>query len=191
MPKDLRNLTRNELGLLFPIILSAPKPKWRNLFVQEKDHLITLLGDEIVLRVEHIGSTAVPNLVAKPTIDLLVEIPKTKDVENLIIDTLTSPEYRYIHDQTKHLMFVKGYTPKGFMGQCYHIHMGPKDDTDLWDQIYFRDYLILNPAVANEYVILKKELASKYTNDRDAYTEAKTDFIKDTTEMAKKHYGIN
>ncbi|WP_367278899.1 GrpB family protein [Desulfobacula sp.] len=60
MAKNLSKLTRNELGYLFPIILSEPKTEWPNLFVQEKNHLITLLGDEIVLRIEHIGSTAVP-----------------------------------------------------------------------------------------------------------------------------------
>ncbi|MCG8334736.1 MAG: GrpB family protein [Proteobacteria bacterium] len=187
MGKNLSDMTRNELGCLFPIILSEPKIEWANLFLQEKNYIISLLSREVAIRVEHIGSTAVPGLLAKPTIDMLVEIPENKDIDKRIISILTSNEYNYMHDNTDHLMFVKGYTEDGFKGQCYHIHMGPKDDNSLWDRIYFRDYLRLNPSVANEYATLKQELAVKYKNDREAYTQAKTDFIKNATKLAKNH----
>jgi len=99
---------------------------------------------------------------------------------------MTSNSYYYMHEQTDHLMFVKGYTPQGFKGQSYHIHMGPKDDDGLWDRLYFRDYLRADPELAREYAKLKQQLASNYKFDRDAYTEAKSEFIEKATRDAVK-----
>lgn len=185
MARDLEKLTSEELGRLFPIIISEPKTEWKDLFIQEKKEINALLGKEIALRIEHIGSTAVPNLAAKPTIDILVEIPENEKVKDIIIGIMTSHGYRHV-PEPEHLMIVKGYTPEGFKGQCYHIHMGIKENDDLWDRLYFRDYLIENPSVAHEYAELKKYLESKYKHDRDGYTEAKTKFIKRITDIAKK-----
>ena len=184
MAKELDKLTRAELGRLFPIYISEPKEEWVDLFVQEKREILSVLGEEIAIRVEHIGSTAVANLSAKPTIDILVEIPKGKDVEDKIKTLMNSGGYSHIKDQNEYMMFVKGYSPEGFKGQCYHIHMGPRDNKGLWERIYFRDYLIANPQIASEYAALKKELAVKHKYDRDAYTESKTEFIKKTTQVA-------
>ena len=184
MTKDLDKLTRKELGRLFPIIISEPKSEWPDLFSEEKNKIIALLGEKTAIRIEHIGSTAVPNLSAKPTIDILVEIPKGEDIKSKIISIMTSNGYNYMHDQTDHMMFVKGYTPDGFRGHCYHIHMGPIDHDGLWNRIYFRDYLKANPSAAFEYASLKKELALKYKYDRESYTEAKTEFIEKLTKAA-------
>ncbi len=188
MTKDIDTLTREELGRLFPIIISEPRIEWADLFIQEKNNIIALLGKETAIRVEHIGSTAVPNLAAKPTIDILVEIPKGEDIKNKIINIMTAQGYNYMHDQTDHIMVVKGYSPEGFKGQCYHIHMGPKDHDALWDRIYFRDYLKANPSIAREYAALKRELALRHRNDREAYTEAKTEFIERVTRDAVRMY---
>ncbi len=184
MTKNLDELSTAELGQLFPIILSAPRTEWKDLFTKEKKKIITLLGDKLALRVEHFGSTAVPHLIAKPTIDILVEIPEDEHIKNQIIKIMTSNGYGHVPGP-KHLMIVKGYTPEGFKGQCYHIHMVPKKDDGFWDRLYFRDYLIANPSVASEYAELKKDLAAKYEHDRDEYTKAKTEFIKKVTQIAK------
>lgn len=186
MAKDLDSLTREELGRLFPISISEPKSEWTDLFVQEKSNLIALLGGKTAIRVEHIGSTAVPNLPAKPTIDILVEIPKGEDVENRIKSIMTSCGYNYMHEQNDHMMFVKGYTPDGFEGQCYHIHMGAGDHEGLWNRLHFRNYLKANPSIAAEYAVLKRELAARFKYDREAYTEAKTGFIEQATRTAIK-----
>jgi len=186
MSKNLDTLTKDELGRLFPIVISESKKEWSDLFIQEKNKIIALLCKKIALRIEHIGSTAVPGLPAKPTIDILVEIPKSEEVKNEIINIMTSHGYNYMHDQKDHIMVVKGYTPEGFKGQCYHIHMGPKDHSGLWDRLYFRDYLKANPSVAYEYTKLKQKLAKKHKFDREAYTELKTEFILKITETAKK-----
>jgi len=79
-------------------------------------------------------------------------------------------------------MFMKGYTPQGFEGQAFHVHVRYSGD---WDELYFRDYLLANPDIAAEYGKLKLELQKKYKHDRDAYTSAKTDFIKRITRLAR------
>jgi GrpB-like predicted nucleotidyltransferase (UPF0157 family) len=185
MSENLDLLNREELGRLFPVIISEPKDEWKNLFIREKRRIIRLLKRERAIRVEHIGSTSVPGLLAKPTIDILVEIPDQKIKQNEIKEIMVSAGYIHIKEQVNHMMFVKGYTPEGFRGQCYHIHMGTKGEESLWERIYFRDYLISNPGVAEEYAELKKVLAKKYQFDRDAYTDAKTDFILKVTSAAK------
>lgn len=88
-------------------------------------------------------------------------------------------------------MFVKGYTSEGFKGQCYHIHMEPEGAESICERIYFRDYLISNPKVAKEYAALKKVLAKRYEFDRDAYTEAKSYFIKKATAEAIREKSKN
>jgi len=85
MTKDLHKLTSKELGRLFPIVISEPNQQWPDLFVEEKNRIIALLGAQTAIRIEHIGSTAVPGLAAKPTIDMLVEVPEGADIKARII----------------------------------------------------------------------------------------------------------
>ncbi len=188
MAKKLDSLTKEELGRLFPIIISEFNDNWKALFHEEKNRIIDLLGKEKAIGVEHIGSTSVPGLPAKPTIDILVEIPAEKRLQNEIKGIMASSGYIHMKEQTEHLMFVKGYTPEGFKGQCYHIHMGSKEQESLWDRLYFKDYLILNPEAAAEYAALKKELSKKFKYDRDGYTESKTEFIIKTTCTARSFF---
>ena len=184
MSKKPDQMTPEELGHLFPIILSEPDPEWNKLFKTERKKIEQTLGLENLIRIEHIGSTAVANLISKPTIDILVEIPEETDNQE-VIDRIKSLGYHFIprpENPAPHMMFVKGYTKDGFKGQAYHIHVRYHGD---WDEIYFRDYLIQNPDIASEYGNLKKDLARKFKNDREGYTDAKTAFIKRITEIAK------
>ena len=77
----------------------------------------------------------------------------------------------------------KGYTPEGFAQRVFHLHLRISGDQD---EIYFRNYLIQNPSVAKEYEKLKLSLWKNYEHDRDGYTEAKGDFIRKYTEIAKE-----
>lgn len=174
---EMDKLTTKELGKLYPIIISEPKAKWPDLFAKEKRIIRDALG-ELALSIEHVGSTAVADLVAKPTIDILVEIADGRDVEEKVIGLMTAAGYHYLTDHPEHLMFVKGYGPNGFEGQCYHIHIGPKENRQIFKMVIFRDYLRANPPIAREYEALKRQLASKYEFDRESYTEAKTEFIE-------------
>ncbi|WP_425447013.1 GrpB family protein [Dethiothermospora halolimnae] len=179
-------MNREELGKLYPITVTEYDGNWPLLFQKEKKILKDILGSKIALRIEHIGSTAVENLLAKPTIDILIEIPKKKDIRDLIINKMSENGYIHMKEQKNHLMFVKGYSPTGLENESFHIHMGTKAQESLWDRLYFRDYLKLNPSIALEYAELKKGLAKKYKHDREAYTESKGEFIKRITEIGKE-----
>jgi GrpB-like predicted nucleotidyltransferase (UPF0157 family) len=181
----LDKMSSEELGKLFPIIISEPNTKWVSLFQTEKAEIEKALGLENIIRIEHIGSTAVPNIKAKPTIDILLEIQEVTDL-NYIKEELNELNYHFIskpENPAPHMMFVKGYTTEGFKGQAYHIHVRYSGD---WDELYFRDYLISHPEIAGEYAELKVRLAKEFENNRDAYTEKKTDFVQRINKLARK-----
>ncbi|WP_018759175.1 GrpB family protein [Paenibacillus terrigena] len=179
-------MNRDDLGKLYPITVVPYDANWTSQFKNEKQILTNILSSEIALRIEHIGSTAVPHLSAKPTIDILVEIPKENGVSNLVISKMTQNNYIHMKEQKNHLMFIKGYSPTGLEKKSFHIHMGTKDLNFLWDRVYFRDYLRANPTVAKQYEDLKFKLAEIYKYDREAYTENKTEFIREITKLAKE-----
>lgn len=185
MAKSLADMTNEELWRLFPIILSQPNPAWKDRYSAEKAVIETKVGAANIIRISHIGSTAVPNLLAKPTIDILLEIKKTTDLGQL---TAALQGIGYIYspqpdNPPPHMMFLKGYTPEGFRGQAYHLHVRYSGD---WDELYFRDYLISHSDTAKRYAELKLGLKEKYQFDRDGYTAAKTDFIREITKLARK-----
>lgn len=184
MSKSLEDMTDVERYQLFPVMLSEHKPAWKKNYFKEQVVVEKSVGSHNIVRINHIGSTAVPGLIAKPTIDILVEIKDNTDTATLI-SNMQSGGYRYLeqpHNPPPHMMFVKGYTEKGFKGQAVHVHVRYSGD---WDEIYFRDYLLNHPEIAAEYGRLKLDLKQKYEYDRDAYTDAKTDFIQRITSLAR------
>jgi len=185
--KPLTELSNEELWQLFPIIISGYKSCWKENYESEKTLLEQVIGTDNIRRIGHIGSTSVEGLPAKPTIDILIEIADDTCLEELT-GHLVSAGYIYNKQPVNpppHMMFMKGYTPRGFEGQAYHVHIRYAGD---WDELYFRDYLSAHPETANEYAELKLALQQKYRNDRDAYTEAKTGFVKRITELAREAY---
>lgn len=181
-------MTNEELWALFPIILSEHRAEWTKFYEQEKDTIISALGTKNISRINHIGSTSVPGLIAKPTIDILLEIPTDADIPSLTAALISAG---YIcntqpNNPAPHLMFMKGYTPQGFRGQAVHLHVRFPGD---WNELYFRDYLRSHPETAKSYGKLKQNLQLRYEHDRDAYTEAKTDFIQEATRLARKEMG--
>ncbi len=186
MTKSLQDMTNEELWQLFPIILSEHDVKWSRKYKQEQKLLLRAIGDA-VKRISHIGSTAVPGLSAKPTIDILLELQNDADTsrfkQNILgLGYLFSPQPE---NPPPHMMFMKGYTPHGFEGQVFHLHVRYYGD---WDELYFRDYLIEHPETAAEYAQLKHQLGEWYRHNRDAYTDAKTVLIKPVTALAKAAY---
>ena len=185
MAKDLDKLTADELGQLFPIIITDYNPEWPGMAAIESENIIEAVGKEHISRVEHIGSTAVPGLCAKPTIDFILEILETANCDLLIMQ-LQHIDYHYIpkpENPAPHMMFAKGYAKSGVTGQTFHVHIRYPGD---WDEIVFRDYLIKNHSASVEYSRLKLELAKKCTYDREKYTDGKTTFIKNAVLIARK-----
>ncbi|MCL2109943.1 MAG: GrpB family protein [Oscillospiraceae bacterium] len=174
----MREMTNEELAKLYPVILSEYNSAWQQWFAEEKERLFQHIGVENIVRVTHIGSTAVPGLMAKPTIDILLEITDGVDVIAMI-DSLPNDEYICLRKQTiptsDLVLFLKGYTDAGFAEKVYHIHVRYPDD---WDEVRFRDYLIAHPEAAKAYAALKRQLKEQFEFDRDGYTNAKGKFIK-------------
>jgi GrpB-like predicted nucleotidyltransferase (UPF0157 family) len=159
-------------------------PHWPILYEEEKRHILKVIGD-IIAEIEHIGSTAVPNLGAKPIIDILVAVDKLEDAERCI-EPLQRIRYEYQPEHEvetpERRFFRKGNPPKE---QHYHLHMVALT-SDFWKRhLLFRDYLRTHLKTAQEYYELKKRLASKYGSDREGYTEAKTSFIEAALTEAK------
>lgn len=90
--------------------------------------------------------------------------------------------YICMSSSSSRLSFNKGYTSAGYAERVFHIHIHLKGDND---EIIFRDYLRENPNVAHEYELLKMSLLPQYSHDRDKYTEAKTEFVRRVTALAK------
>ena len=183
------DMTEEERAALFPINLSEYNPVWQKWYAEEKERLAMFFGADKVVRVEHIGSTAVPGLLAKPTVDILLEVSENTDVDDLVA-SVPSSEYICLRKQTiptnDIVLLLKGYTPSGFAEKVFHIHVRYPGE---WDEIHFRDYLLAHPEAADAYSNLKRKLKRQYEHDRDGYTYAKGEFIQAVTQQTQKAGG--
>lgn len=187
MGKSLSEMSLDELWELFPIILKEHNPIWKDWYVQEEKLLNNIIGDQYIERINHIGSTSVYGLLAKPTIDILLEIKEASNLK-FLMSVLEKNGYIFEKQPQKpapHLMFMKGYTEKGFAEKVFHLHVRYIGD---WNELYFRDFLRLHKDVAQEYSNLKMRLIDRYEHDRDGYTEAKTEFVNKYTKIAKMEF---
>lgn len=177
-------LTKEELWHLFPIILTEHNEDWKKQYSEEERRIHSFLQFD-GLKISHIGSTAINGICAKPIIDILVEIP-----ESILMATVNhkmiSNGYICMARDEKRFDYNKGYTEKGFADKVFHLHLRYLGDND---ELYFRDYLNDNQDIAKEYENLKISLFKQYEFDRDAYTDAKSEFIKEQTANAKNEYG--
>ncbi|MDR2681533.1 MAG: GrpB family protein [Holosporaceae bacterium] len=180
MTKTLFGLFDEDLWKIFPVIMSEHQQNWAKIYALEKQLLEKQLGHDKIARINHFGSTTVPGLVAKPIIDILLEIPRDVVIGDLK-KKIESIGYICVKSDAN-FVFLKGYTPTGFLGQIFHLHVRPLND---WDELYFCDYLRKNPKVAEEYDQLKKILSQKFMHNRDIYSEAKTNFIRKITRLAR------
>ena len=174
MGKDLSEMTLEELWELFPIFLVEHDDRWKDFFDEVEKTLTRILSEQPVERISHIGSTAIQGIWAKNIVDVMIEIPQSTDMKDVM------------YAEANRISLNKGYTENGFADKVYHIHLRYAGDND---ELYFRDYLNEHPAVAKEYETLKLRLWKQYEHDRDAYTDAKTDFISKWTAEARKEYG--
>ena len=178
--KQLSEMTLKELWQLFPVFLTEHKPYWADWYADEVQELKRILPP--YAEYHHIGSTAVKGIMAKPIVDILIAVNEIGQIGQAA-DILQEHGYLRMSASAARISLNKGYTPDGFAEKVFHLHIRLKNDTD---EILFRDYLNTHAGVAAEYERLKLGLWKRYEHDRDAYTEAKTDFVKKYTELAKR-----
>ncbi len=175
----LKHLTLEELWQLFPIYLTPHNPQWTE-WANEEIYELSAILSEYTPTINHIGSTAIPSIQAKPIIDILVEIAPDTDWQ-CVKAAMEAAGYICMYSSETRMSFNKGYTPEGYAERVFHIHFHAIGDND---EIRFRDYLNENPTIAREYESLKLSLLQQYRNNRDGYTEAKSDFVKTIVDLA-------
>ena len=156
-----------------PIHIAAYDPRWPALFEAERQLLAGVLGRWLVGPIEHVGSTAVPGLSAKPVVDIMAAV-ESLDGCRKAITSLRTVGYRYAPYRTD---VMHWFCKPGFAARTHHLHLVPYR-SPLWtERIAFRDLLREQPAIARDYAALKHQLAEAHRFDREAYTEAKGPFI--------------
>lgn len=174
-------MTLEELWELFPIFLTEHKSYWTDWYKEEVAALKNILPFDA--EYYHIGSTAINGIWAKPIIDILTVVKNERQLK-LTADILRKNGYIVMSASEKRVSLNKGYTEKGFADRVFHLHIRLENDTD---EIYFRDYLNAHCETAKKYEKLKLQLWKKYEHNRDAYTNAKAEFVNKYTRLAKQN----
>jgi GrpB-like predicted nucleotidyltransferase (UPF0157 family) len=146
---------------------------WPAQFEVERDLLRRILQPWLIGPVEHVGSTAVRGLPAKPVIDIMAGIGGLEESRASFAD-LHAAGYQYAPYRTE---VMHWFCKPHFSHRTHHLHLVPYDSALWTERLAFRDYLRSNAMVAAEYAELKARLAEAHRNDREAYTEAKGPFV--------------
>lgn len=165
--------------------LSKYHPGWKKAFEQAKKAIQKELGER-VLGIEHIGSTAIPGMSAKPILDFMVAVDSIDNYEEYIMP-LKKLGYEFrrdnrIRNPQEHVLFSKG--PADFRTQ--YLKLTQKNSQFWKESILFRDYLITHSDIAKEYQQLKEKLQTDHSSNRKAYTEAKAEFIQSIVRLAQE-----
>lgn len=173
------------IGLARGTVQIAPySNEWKEAYKQEENILKSLIGN-YVLDIQHVGSTSIEGLASKPIIDIAVGVKTLKDVEKF--KSILEDNGYHFRDNAGvegRLMFAKGSEEL----RTHYIHIEVFGDK-LWkNHIYFRDYLRLHKDLVDEYAELKKELGTKFGDDRGSYTSSKHDFIENTLKKAYEFF---
>lgn len=156
-------------------------PEWDEFFRAEKAKLLDVLVD-LVVDIQHVGSTAIPTISAKPIIDIAVLVKSLEKVNEYVGKIETLGYQKKQENRPERLFFTKGPEEN----RIIYLHIGDENADYIKDMVTFRDYLIQNPAEAQRYVNLKKELAEKFADNREPYTAAKEKFVQEILEKVKK-----
>lgn len=167
------------------VILVGFDPNWAIKFKEEKKAIVERLEESIV-SIDHIGSTAIPNIVAKPVIDILIGI-KSLDQSEKISSTMKELGYEYVEQIESHFperrLFFKPPTSKG--KRQFNVHIWEHQSTGWKEMLLFRDYLLSHPESAKEYEFVKKYLAKRFPNNETAYSIGKEGYMQVILRRAK------
>jgi GrpB-like predicted nucleotidyltransferase (UPF0157 family) len=163
-----------------PLRIVPYDPDWPARFEQERAALAAAIGDWAVGGIHHVGSTSVPGLQSKPIIDILVGVRDLED-SRACFERLAGLGYLYAPYRSGEMHWFCKPDPSR---RTHHLHLVPSDSPRFRDELAFRDHLREHRDVAREYGALKRGLAQRYEHDREAYTDAKSEFILTTLHQA-------
>ncbi len=164
-----------------------PNSQWARDFDAEAAQIALALGNNVA-HIHHIGSTSIPNIYAKPVIDLLVEV---NDIDQV--------------DTGNGAMAALGYTVMGEYGipgrryfrkdnaegvRTHHVHTFQVDSPEITRHLAFRDFMIAHPGCAQQYSELKRTLSAQYPKDIDGYMDGKDEFVKTMEQRALQWRGL-
>ena len=155
-------------------------PAWPALFEAERVRLLEVLAPWLAGPIEHVGSTAVPGLIAKPVIDIMAGV-RSLDASRGAIAEVERLQYQYWPYRCD---VMHWFCKPGASFRTHHLHLVPHGSPAWQERIAFRDCLRDDATVAAKYAELKDDLARRYRRDREAYTEAKGPFIADVLKRA-------
>ncbi len=170
-----------------PIAIVPYDEHWPARYAQEEARLERSLPVDLVKRIAHIGSTAVPGLSAKPIIDVQVEVTSLDRVRREVVPIMQDLAYEFIWRPTmgEKAPFYAWFIKRNERGhRTFHVHMVEPDQASV-DRLVFRDHLRKHPELARQYEALKQGLAAAHHTDRAAYTLSKTPFIVDVLRRAR------
>jgi len=163
-----------------PVELVEYDPAWPEQFAEERDRIAAAVGPAALV-IEHIGSTAVAGMPAKPIIDIMVgvaDIERSGQAVAALIDLGYDYAPEFESDIPERRYFYRG------IPHTHHVHMVEQTSDFFGQHLAFRDHLRAHPEAAAEYARLKRGLAARFRNDRDAYTEGKRSFVETVVEAA-------
>ncbi|WP_252504640.1 GrpB family protein [Sporosarcina sp. Marseille-Q4943] len=174
------------LGLNKDVVALTPyRQEWKELFLQEKVLLESLIGEYIV-DIEHIGSTAIEGIAAKPMLDILIGLRSLDDVKKFDKHCLKKADIYHlgrVEIDGKEVFAKFSDLEELTKTHVYHV---VEYGGDWWKQhTFFRDYLNKHPDIAQKYAALKKKLALKYPDNERKYTDAKKAFVDDVLRNAE------
>lgn len=156
------------------VIVEDYNPIWKDEFIKIKNELLSVLSGKII-SIEHVGSTSVEGLCAKPIIDIDIVIDNHFEEVKTLLESI---DYIYEGDLGIHGRYAFKYSNKAHL-MSHHIYVCNKDNEELARHITFRDYLRSHQKARDTYSEIKKEMALKYPNDIDSYIEGKSTVILD------------
>jgi GrpB-like predicted nucleotidyltransferase (UPF0157 family) len=157
-----------------PIRIVPYDPRWPARFEAEKALLEQSIGSWATGGIDHVGSTAVPGLAAKPVIDILVGVDDLPSAR-ACFGELAKLDYLYVRYRAEEMHWFCKPDPGH---RTHHLHLVPTGSLRYRDELAFRDILRARSELADEYAALKRALANEHGHDREAYTEAKAAFIR-------------
>ena len=129
--KKLEEMTMEELWQLFPVVLKEYNPDYILWYEEERKNIEKRIGKENIFRIRHIGSTSVPGLLSKPTVDILLELVPEAEQEKIVSSLKEEWILMSESEKPKKFVFNKGYTPAGFAEKVFHLHVRCAGD---WDE---------------------------------------------------------